>query len=491
MDPPRSWRSRLRAFLPATAAPPAAPAGELARDLDRILGDPRLSMARIGVVVKSAVTGEPLYERDPDQIFTPASFVKLLTSAAALDTLGPGHRFTTRVLASGRLADGTLHGDLHLQGTGDPALLPGDLDRLAGEVAAAGIHSVTGRLVPDDTWFDDVRVHADWAVGDEPRHYAAPISALAAAPDADCNTGALVVTVAPGAAPGAPAEVTTTPPTGHVAIDNRATTGLANDVWITRPRDTNEVVVTGAVAAPLSWRVSVPDVTGYAAALLRDALASHGVAVDGETRRAAPPTTAWTVARHESMPLARLMTPFLKWSNNMHAEILVKAMGREVSGQGTWAAGLRVLTEYAERHGLRTACFRDGSGMSRLASLTPGELTDFLLLARAKPWFASWYDALPVAGQGDRMTRGTLRDRMKGTPAAGNVHAKTAALTGVSGLAGYVDSADGEPLAFCVIFNHFLDAPVKDVEEVIAVRLARFSRLADHSGREPNGHLDQ
>ncbi|MBB5132565.1 D-alanyl-D-alanine carboxypeptidase/D-alanyl-D-alanine-endopeptidase (penicillin-binding protein 4) [Thermocatellispora tengchongensis] len=469
-----AWAS---APLPAaTALDPAPGVADLAQDLNRILADSRLDAARAGVVVRAAESGEELYGQDAGKIFTPASNTKLLTSAAAVDILGLDHRFRTEVLASGRRAGGVLTGDLYLKGTGDPTMLAADYDALAAEVAAAGVKVVTGRLVADDTWFDDVRLGTDWAWDDEPYYYAAQISALTASPDTDYDAGSVIVSVAPGGAAGTPAKVSTTPETGYLKIVNRATTGDSTDVVVQRQHGTNTVVITGTVAGAYEEWVAVDDPTGYAASLFRAGLAKHGVRVLGPTGRGAAPSGARSLAARESMPLSELLVPFLKLSNNMHAEILTKTIGRKVANAGTWSAGLAAIGEFARANGVTTSRLRDGSGLSRVDGLTPAGLTSLLIALRAKPWFPTWYAALPVAGEPGRMVGGTLRSRMRGTPAAGNVHAKTGSLTGVTSLSGYVTSADGEPLVFSIMINQYLSASPKDIEDQIAVRLARFSR---------------
>lgn len=463
---------------PATAADPAAGVADLTHDLNRILADQRLDPARAGVLVKSLASGEELYARDADKIYTPASNAKLLTSAAAVETLGLDHRFTTEVLHTGRVAGRALVGDLYLKGTGDPTMLAADYDALAEKVADAGVKTVTGRLIADDTWFDDVRLGTDWAWDDEPWYYAAQISALTASPDTDYDPGTVIVSVAPGDGQGKPVKVSMTPETDYLKIVNKAVTGSTTDVLIERRHGTNTVEITGTVSDTYREWVTVDDPTGYAASLLRASLARHGVKVLGPTQRGATPDNARSLAKRESMPLRELLVPFMKLSNNMHAEILVKTMGRKVSGQGTWSAGLAVVEDFAKAHGVTTVRMRDGSGLSRVDGVTPEGIVTLLTALRDKPWFEEWYASLPVAGDADRMVGGTLRSRMRGTPAEGNVRAKTGSLTGVTSLSGYVTSADGEPLVFSIMLNQYLSASPKDIEDEIAVRLARFSRNA-------------
>ncbi len=456
--------------IPAHALDPAPGVSDLIHDIDQILSDSRLTMARAGVVVRNATTGEELYTLDSGKLFAPASNTKLLTSAAAMETLGADYRFSTEVLSKGR--------DLYLRGTGDPTMLAADYDALAAKVAASGVKVVTGRLVVDDTWFDDVRLGTDWTWDDEPYYYAGQISALTASPDTDYDAGSVVVSVAPGDGPGKPAKVTTTPDTDYVKIVNKAVTGDDTDVLVERQHGGNTVVITGTVAEQYDEWVAVWEPSLYAASLFRKGLAAHGVRVIGSTVREATPSGAKTLATRESMPLSQLLTPFMKLSNNMHAEILTKAMGRKVSGEGTWSAGLAVTTAFARANGVGTLRLRDGSGLSRVDGLTPSGITSLLIAAKGKPWFPAWYDSLPIAGQADRLVGGTLRSRMRGTPAAGNVHAKTGSLTSVTALSGYVTSADGEPLVFSILTNDYLSGAPRDLEDRIAVRLAQFTRSA-------------
>ncbi|TDD47779.1 D-alanyl-D-alanine carboxypeptidase/D-alanyl-D-alanine-endopeptidase [Nonomuraea terrae] len=460
---------------PAVALDPTAGVADLTQDINQILSDSRLTIARAGVVVKSAQTGEDLYATDAGKLLTPASNTKLFTSAAAAETLGLDYRFPTTVLNAGRKAGSVLTGDLVLRGTGDPTMLAEDYDALAAQVAKAGVKLVTGRLVADDTWFDGQRLGNDWAWDDETAYYAAPISALTASPDRDYDAGSVIVAVS---AEDGKVKVTATPPTDYLEIVNQATTGNETDVLIERRHGTRTVVITGTVADSYQEWVAVDDPTAYASTLFRAALKKHGVKVLGPTVTGAAPEGAGELARHESMTLGELLVPFMKLSNNIHAEILTKAMGRKAANQGTWAAGLKVVTDFARANGAQVINMRDGSGLSRRDGFSPASIAQFLTAVRGKPWFPTWYESLPVAGNAERFVGGTLRSRMRNTPAADNVRAKTGSLTGVTALSGYVTSADGEPLVFSIMLNQYLSASPKDIEDQIAVRLARFSRTA-------------
>ncbi|AOS63561.1 D-alanyl-D-alanine carboxypeptidase/D-alanyl-D-alanine endopeptidase [Actinoalloteichus hymeniacidonis] len=459
----------------------------LASDLDRILADSRLDGAGVGVVVRTVADGETLYQRGAEELLLPASNAKLLSSVAALEALGPDYRFRTEVSSPARRYGGVLNGDLYLRGTGDPTLLAEDYDALAADIADAGIDLVRGDLVADDTWFDDVRLGTGWAWDDEPYYYSAQISALTVAPDTDYDAGTVIVEVAPGAEEGAPPEVTVEPPTDHVTVDVRATTSAAGSteaITVHRERGGNAIRVDGSIAldgAPTQDWSTVWEPTDYAADVFHRALADHDVRVLGDVVRGSTPEHAEVLAEHDSMPLDELMVPFMKLSNNGHAEVLVKAMGAEHGASGSWRAGGAVLTDTLADLGLPAADYRlvDGSGLSRMDMVTADQLTTLLVAAGDRPWFSDWYESLPIAGESDRLVGGTLRNRLAGTEAAGNVHAKTGSLTGVTGLSGYVTAASGEELVFSVVFNNYLGASPKDIEDLVALRLARYAGEQD------------
>ncbi|MFD0787911.1 D-alanyl-D-alanine carboxypeptidase/D-alanyl-D-alanine-endopeptidase, partial [Micromonospora azadirachtae] len=227
-----------------------------------------------------------------------------------------------------------------------------DYDALAAQVAAAGVRVVTGNLVADDTRYDHNRLGPDWTWDDEPWYYAAQVSALTVAPDTDYDAGTVIVHAAPGDRAGAAPVLTTTPPTNYLRFDNRAKTVADGETSISFEREHggNTIVVTGQIATggdPASDWVTVWEPTGYAADVFRAALQRHGVRVQGRTLLGQPtPAAADTVARHDSMTLAELMVPFLKLSNNGHAEVLAKEIGRVVAGSGTWSAGIAAVGGY-------------------------------------------------------------------------------------------------------------------------------------------------
>ncbi|WP_394840885.1 D-alanyl-D-alanine carboxypeptidase/D-alanyl-D-alanine-endopeptidase [Pendulispora brunnea] len=457
-----------------------APTG-LAEQLDGILASPLLEGALAGVVVRDARTGEVLYSHRGNDRLVPASNAKLLTAAAALEVLGTGHRFETSVWTDGQRRGPILQGNLYLKGTGDPSMLAQDYDALAAKLADSGLTFVQGELWADDTWFDDVRLGSGWEWEDEPFYYAAQVSALTVSPDEDFDAGNIVVDVNPGSAVGQPPRVALLPNTDYITIDNRAITaeaGSSSTLSVERQHGTNTFLVTGSM--PLGADTdrsynSVSQPTGYAAAIFRAALEAHGVRVLAPATHFGPtPSSATQLLKRSSPPLSELLPLFLKLSNNGHAEILTKTMGKTLHGEGSWDAGIQVISEFLSANGVdaNTLQISDGSGLSRHNLISAAHLTALLLAVRNKPWFATFYDALPIAGVPQRLVGGTLRSRMKNTAAAGNVHAKTGNLDSVSSLSGYVTSAAGDPLVFSILLNHYLQSGVARLEDAIAITLA-------------------
>ncbi|WP_434440535.1 D-alanyl-D-alanine carboxypeptidase/D-alanyl-D-alanine endopeptidase [Lentzea sp. E54] len=435
----------------------------LTRDLDAILADPALTGADVGLVVRDANTGDVVYTRTSSRRQQVASNLKLLTTAAALDLLGPDFKWKTELLSSGTRNGSTLQGDLVLRGTGDPTMSGSRYAALATTLKNSGVTKVSGSLVIDDTAFDAQPYGSGWAWDDEPYSYSAETSALTLSPDARFSAGTVLVRVKPGAAAGAPVTATVEPENDRVRVVSTATTGDGG-VSVEREHGTNIIRVSGSTNVETTALSTVKDPTGVVTSVFRNALRDNGIEVVGDVREAAAPAGAAVLASDESQSLGQLVTPLLKNSNNMLAEVLVKTAGKSftngVNRLSTKWSGLGVNPNLVEVF--------DGSGMSRLNQFAPDDLTSILINAKSRPWFAAWQASLPVAG-----VDGTLVNRMKNTPAANNVKAKTGSLSGVSALSGYVTTQAGRELVFSVVQNNVLlfNSP-RNIEDRIAVRLA-------------------
>ncbi|MFD1363382.1 D-alanyl-D-alanine carboxypeptidase/D-alanyl-D-alanine-endopeptidase [Lentibacillus salinarum] len=442
-----------------------------------IENEPKLKGAIAGISVRHASTGDNIYDHMGDVRLRPASNMKLLTAAAALSVLGEDYTFVTEVLTDGSVSNNELNGDLFLKGKGDPTLLPEDFDLFAKKVQENGINVIEGDIVVDDTWYDDVRLSPDLVWSDEQWYYGAQISALTASPDEDFDAGTVTVNVQPGD-PGEKPVVTVSPETAYVQVNNQAETIAADgedDLSVAREHGGNTIKVEGTIpagSANINEWMAVWEPTGYALDLFRQSLENQGITWTGEVKIGQAPEKTDELYTHESMPLSELLVPFMKLSNNTHAEVLVKEMGKVVHDEGTWEKGLDVIGTTLEKLGVNTdsLTIRDGSGISHMNLIPANEITTLLYAVQEKSWFDTYLNALPAGGTSDRMSGGTLRYRMDGQ----TVMAKTGTIDGVSTLSGYVETAQGDKLIFSIMLNNLLDeedAPA--IEDKMVEMIAR------------------
>jgi D-alanyl-D-alanine carboxypeptidase/D-alanyl-D-alanine-endopeptidase (penicillin-binding protein 4) len=473
---------------PPPQLPPAAATvtdKALATKLAGVLKDSRVTKGRTSAVVLDAATGSELFQRSGSRATVPASNTKIVTAAAALHTLGPGHRFQTQVIRRAKITGSTLDGRLYLKGYGDPTARVSDYAALAKRVRAAGIRTVTGKLIVDATYFDGVRYNPTWRTGYADDYYAAEISALTLAPNADYDSGTVIINYRAGSA-GKKAKITTSPAaaSSYLSLKNLTTTGkkgTATSFSASRAQGSKTITLRGRVAKGRSGSrlitVHRPDL--YAAAVFRAELKKAGVTVRGGTASLATPAAGRVVlATDYSMTLSQLLVPFMKLSNNMHAEALTKAMGAKRSGApGSWSNGLAATRAYLTRIRVPMGgvSLSDGSGLSRANSLTPRALGTLLVKVQQEKWFPAFKASLPVAGNSRRMVGGTLRHRMNGTRAADHAWAKTGTLTGVTALSGYVQGRDGRLYAFSMLSQYSGSTP-RPVEDKLVVALAGWRR---------------
>jgi D-alanyl-D-alanine carboxypeptidase/D-alanyl-D-alanine-endopeptidase (penicillin-binding protein 4) len=473
---------------PPPQLPPAAATvtdKALATKLAGVLKDSRVTKGRTSAVVLDAATGSELFQRSGSRATVPASNTKIVTAAAALHTLGPGHRFQTQVIRRAKITGSTLDGRLYLKGYGDPTARVSDYAALAKRVRAAGIRTVTGKLIVDATYFDSVRYNPTWRTGYADDYYAAEISALTVAPNADYDSGTVIINYRAGSA-GKKAKITTSPAAAasYLSLKNLTTTGkkgTATSFSASRAQGSKTITLRGRVAKGRSGSrlitVHRPDL--YAAAVFRAELKKAGVTVRGGTASLATPAAGRVVlATDYSMTLSQLLVPFMKLSNNMHAEALTKAMGAKRSGApGSWSNGLAATRAYLTRIRVPMGgvSLSDGSGLSRANSLTPRALGTLLVKVQQEKWFPAFKASLPVAGNSRRMVGGTLRHRMNGTRAADHAWAKTGTLTGVTALSGYVQGRDGRLYAFSMLSQYSGSTP-RPVEDKLVVALAGWRR---------------
>jgi D-alanyl-D-alanine carboxypeptidase/D-alanyl-D-alanine-endopeptidase (penicillin-binding protein 4) len=480
---------------PVVSAPPAAlsPVAALQQAADSLLGDTLFANARWGVMIVRPTTGDTLYSRDAGSLFMPASNQKLITGATSLAVLGADFRWRTSLVARGPVRDGVLRGDLEIVGRGDPSVsdrMQGDamlpLLAMADSLAARGVKRIVGRVVAGGDAFPDAPWGYGWGWDDFDEPYSAGIDELT------FNEGFSRVVVRPGPRPGDSASVRVVP--GRDALQVRSevvtvTPGVVGGSTPTRVRvryDATERrhVLEGVVSVVDSAVLTVAhrDPSGAYVAAFREALAARGITVDGTAAPArvaksvpvADPGASDTLVTVRSPTLREVLPSFEKPSQNQIGELLLKTMGLERAGVGSADSGRRVVERQLQAWGIaaeRDVVVRDGSGLSRHDYVSPRALIRVLDAMRRDTSFRTFYDALPVAG-----VDGTIASRMKGTPAAGNVHAKTGTLDKARALSGYVTTADGELLLFSILCNNYT-VPTRQVDRVADALAARMAGL--------------
>jgi D-alanyl-D-alanine carboxypeptidase/D-alanyl-D-alanine-endopeptidase (penicillin-binding protein 4) len=451
--------------------------GALGESVDRFAP----SRGTFGLLVVSLDHGDTLFARHHTTPLLPASTMKLFTAALGFERLGPEWQFRTDVLRDGPLLpDGTLRGNLYVRGDGDPSLSnrllggpPGiGAMLIAAKVAAAGVKRVTGDVIGDASAFDAKRIPDGWRSRYLGASYAARVSALS------INENLVWVGVRPA---GDRVEAFLEPQstTMRVRSEVRLVPGRRASIRVVRTGDGFTVKGTlGRLAGTRRYEYVLDDPAPFTAGAVHAALADAAVAVDGRVRLGAVPAGALPVATLPSPSLAAIVHEMNGESINHFAELVFRAAarGRERLGVGSAEAGNAALQTFLrERVGVAPGevYAADGSGLSILDRATPGALVKLLQYAHRAPWREPFLESLPVAG-----VRETLRFRMRGTPAQGNLKAKTGTTNEVTSLAGYVTTRDGETLAFAAVYNGNDRWRAKSLTDAIGATLAAWQRVS-------------
>ena len=426
-------------------------------------------------MVISITNGDTLFAQNADGAMLPASTMKMYTAAIVLDRFGPDYVFKTPVLRDGQVGpDGTLNGNLYLRGVGDPSMSSrfwkGDtpMDALARLVVQAGIKRVRGDIIGDATAFDSQLIPDGWKRSYLGAAYAARVSALS------LNENLVWVAVR---ANGNNADVTLEPATTTIPVKStvRVIAGRGGRITAARQAD-GSILVRGTVgrsSPPRKYSLVVEEPALFTTGALRAALERAGVKVEGATRLAATPTTATQVAVVTSPPLGQIVGEMNRESINVVAELLFRSAAVTPTTVGSAENGLMALREFfsekvKSRADLLAAS--DGSGLSELDRVTARSMVELLSYAHQSEWSSVFHASLPVEGES-----GTLR-RRTGTPARGNLHAKTGTTNAVASLGGFVTARNGEVLAFSFIYNGSDRWNAKSAMDTMGATLAEFSR---------------
>jgi D-alanyl-D-alanine carboxypeptidase/D-alanyl-D-alanine-endopeptidase (penicillin-binding protein 4) len=489
--------------IPAVSAPPPTSASKqpndaaLAQDIDRAIDQSDLTGARWGVFVLSMKDGRVLYSRNGDRLFTPASNMKVYTTAVALDMLGPDYRWRTSVYADKQPdADGAIAGDVTLYGRGAPDLMSAgkgsgaSVAKFADQLYQSGVRHVRGNVIGDESYFRSELFGLGWQWNDLQWYFGAEPSALT------IDENSFEVTIAPGNKTGSSASVAVSRDAGFVHLTNSTMTGEregTNTIGINRGLTDNELRVWGDF--PVGGRsysafLSVYNPALWAATLFKKALVARGIKVDGEVRsrdfrlpekEKFDPQKVFEIAYQNSAPLGEIVRKTNKESNNLFAELILRTLGKE---RGTSApdpdarrnrergddeAGTAVVKSWLTRNGISDEglAIRDGSGLSRLDLVTP-ESTARLLLAIGNTASAPvFHDSLPIAGRD-----GTLGSRLQ--RGAGRIFAKTGTIAYVHSLSGYAVAENGEVLVFSIFCNDSTvrSNPVRLIDEIAGLLIS-------------------
>ncbi len=467
---------KLLGILLIAVASQAARGPVSARVAAAIRASPVARGAFWGIEVYDLNSGRQVFHLNERQFFVPASNTKLFTTALALSRLGPAFQVETVVSAAAVPdAEGRIAGSLTLVGAGDANLsgrpIPYDVEApkldpltamrdLARQLFARGVRSIAGDVIGDDTAFPYEPYGPGWGIDDPATGDGAPVSALSV----NDNSISLLVE---------PAKLTFTPALPVFTVENRivpATAGTERDLHVTREAGSSTLRLWGTIPENdmgETFSLGVDDPARFAALALMAALQEQGITVTGNAvalhRYPGAPIgfvsrNPVTLATHRSPPLIEDLRVTDKVSQNLHAEMLLRLVGR-----GSRRDGLKDLDEFVSQAGIDKTdySFQDGSGMSRLNVVTPHTVVQLLTFMAKSPLAADFASLLPVAG-----VDGSLRLRFAASRAKGKVFAKTGSLSHTSALSGYAVRANGHRLAFSILVNNY-NGPTAAIRETI------------------------
>jgi serine-type D-Ala-D-Ala carboxypeptidase/endopeptidase (penicillin-binding protein 4) len=516
--------SHARAQTPKRKSSPPAGRADVAQfrvRLAAVLDQTNASRLNWGLEVADRDTGQILYELNADHFFTPASNAKIVTTALALALLGSDFSFHTTLESKSALEpDGRVASDLILVARGDPDLsnrrFPyagrgdrvGPTEKILAELAdaafAKGLRAVDGDIVADDSYYPYDPYPAGWSNGDLFFSFAAPVSAMA------FNDNTVSVIIQPAQRIGDPAIILTEPAAAVGTFAADITTGppdTLSDFAVVREPGAHFILLRGAIGlgrTPTRIDIAMTAPAEVAAASLKQLLEARGVRVMGTARAQhgpppystaagepilPPPTTApepvtpqpapTVLAEHVSQPLLETVRLTNKMSHNLHAELLLRAVGRERLGVGSTAAGLRVEREFLHNAGVADGdiVLSDGSGLGRDNLVTPRGIVALLEYVARQPWGKDFLSTLPVSG-----ADGTLEGRMINTAAAGMIQAKTGEIEHDRALSGYATTLRHESLVFSIFYNNDPQHGISTAAPIDAIATAMVETLGPSSG---------
>jgi D-alanyl-D-alanine carboxypeptidase/D-alanyl-D-alanine-endopeptidase (penicillin-binding protein 4) len=448
--------------------------------LNKFLADSNMIHASVSICVVDIDKMEPVMEYNPEKSLTPASVMKLITSASALQILGPGYTFKTIVGYTGNLntKNGKLTGDLIIKGGGDPALgsdyftdhYMDFISSWVAEIKKKGIRKIKGRVITDDSYFDYNPVSAKWLIEDVGNYYGAGVFGLSVFDNTyeihfnTTDSNNLIVTKI-------------LPPGFKIELENNLTAkGSSDEGIIFSVPYGNSARIEGTIPVnddDFILKGSITDPPLLIANILNERLQSEGIEISEnpttfrmENRK--PAGTAVEITETISPLLSEIIEVLNHESVNLYAENLTKELGKKFKNEGSASAGVEAIKDFLKKAGISTdgLFIEDGSGLSPANSINSKELVNLLIYMDKKGnYFSDYFNSLPEAGQ-----NGTLKTVFKEELFDSRLRGKSGSMTRVKCYAGYITTLSGKQMAFSILVNNFTGSSkniVSGIEEIL------------------------
>jgi serine-type D-Ala-D-Ala carboxypeptidase/endopeptidase (penicillin-binding protein 4) len=447
----------ITTLAPTPAKASICPA-QLTEKISAITSRPEFRRSRWGILVQTLDNRQTLYAQDADHYFIPASNVKLLTTAAALEVLGDRHTIRTSVYQNDS-------GVVRVVGRGDPSLTNAELDQLAKQIRDRNIMQIS-QLIADDSYFQGDPVNATWEWEDIQSGYGAPVNSLI------LNQNLIGLTLFPQNL-GQPLRIVwdDAAEARGWQIENRSRTVAVTEpesLQVGRELGRSQLRIQGQLrvgSESEAVAIAIPQPARNFLQRFKQALSNQGIQVSRSSIATEPTATPGIeIATINSAPLTALITEANQESNNLYAESLLRTLGASQSQKtDSLEVGLEVMVKALSQMGVDDTSYDlvDGSGLSRHNRLTPKTLVHTLQAMGKSPRFTTYRNSLAVAGNS-----GTLQNRFLNSPVAGKLQGKTGFLSGSTALSGYLEPPNYSPLVLSILINQF-DRPLGDIQEAI------------------------
>ena len=448
-----------------------------------------LKNASWSVTARYLESGKEIISLNSEKSLAPASNLKLLTSAAALDILGEDYKFVTRIYSDGKIDSyGNLDGNIYIVGGGDPTLgydrvedsskLNDLINYWIKDIKSVGISSIRGNIIADDLLYDRIPIPNHWVWMDIGNYYGTSTSALT------INNNLYTLYFKPGKNVGDIAEVLRVEPIVYgLTFTNKMRTGAKgsgdNGYIFKAPLQFN-ATLRGTIPKgekEFSIKGSIPNAPLFAAQYFLDELRKNEISVVGKATVIAKKRVYNKndiVTETYSPPLKDIVFIVNKKSDNLYAEMLLRTIGLKVKGEGSANLGVDAVEEFLTKNGIETngLLMHDGCGLSRTNGITTNLMLDLLTVVATKKYFNSFYNSLAVVG--DRNDISAYNNYGLGTELENNAHIKSGVIEGVRAYSGYLKDRKGRTIIFSMIANNFngSGSAVSNIHKKIMIELA-------------------